>query len=95
MREAVSFLLSVATAAGRSVTQALLAGEFLLEACESFEVAKSGLLERSCEHGGLLGCTTVAATTLATSVLTLAGLLCALALLLVLKCTAVREDDAL
>ncbi len=73
----------------------LLAGELLLKACESLEVAKSGLLERSSEHGSLLGCTTATAATLAACVVTLAGLLGAIALLLVLKCAAVREDDAL
>ena len=71
----------------------LLAGELLLKACESLKVAESSLFERSGENWSLLSAT-VAATTAFATVLTLAGLLSALALLLVLEGTAVRKDDA-
>ena len=72
----------------------LLAGELLLKACESLKIAESSLFERSGENWSLLSAT-VAATTAFATVLTLAGLLSALALLLVLESTAVRKDDAL
>ncbi len=68
----------------------LLAGKFLFEACEGFEVTEGCLLQRSGESRSLLGGTAVATTGIVTTtVLALAGLLSALALLLIFEDAAV------